>query len=160
LGETPLSNISNELKAQVFAQESTDPFLTLVTISNPSFTFRLVNNSRDITSNGNVFSSFPMKIRTPVDDGETSKDFSIDFDNVSLDLIESLRSVVGDINVKIELILASMPNVIQVSHDDLLIRSISYNAKSISAKIVLDSFLAIQMTSERYTPSNFPGMFE
>ena len=153
------NSISNEVKAQIFSQESDDPFLTLVTLSNPSFTARLVNNSRDIVSNGFTFTSFPMKIRMPVDDGETTRDFTIEFDNVSLDLIENLRSVSGDIGVKIELILASIPNVIQMSHADLLIRAVTYDSKRISAQIVLDSFLAVEMTSERYTPSNFPGMF-
>lgn len=155
-----MSTISNDLKAQIFAQESTDPFLTLVTFSSTAFIARLVNNSSDIISNGFTFTAFPMKIRTPVDDGQTSKDFTVEMDNVSLDLIAQLRSVTGDIGVKIELILASMPDVIQMSHEDLLVRAISYNSKTISAKIVLDSTLAVQMTSEKYTPSNFPGMFE
>tara|TARA_R110000868_G_scaffold126712_4_gene333958 strand:+ start:1663 stop:1968 length:306 start_codon:yes stop_codon:yes gene_type:complete len=100
-----------------------------------------------------------MKIRTPIDDGESSRDFTIDFDNVSLDLITNLRSVQGDIEVTIQLILASLPNVIQMSHEDLLIRTVTYNAKRISAQIVLDGFLAVEMTSERYRPSNFPGIF-
>ena len=153
------NGLSNELKAQLFAQESTDPFLTLVTLTNPSFTTRLVNNSSDIVSGGFTFIAFPMKIRTPADDGETSKDFSIEFDNVSLELITAMRSVTGDIGVKIELILASLPSVIQMSYEDLIIRTISYNSKTISARIILDGFLAVQMTSERYTPSNYPGMF-
>lgn len=153
------NDLSNELKAQIFAQESDDPFLTLVTLNHQSFQARLVNNSTDIISGGNTYIAFPMKIRTPVDDGETVRDFTIDFDNVSLDLIANLRSVTGDISVQIDLILASIPDVIQMTHTDLLIRSISYNAQRISARIVLDSFLAVEMTSERYTPSLYPGMY-
>ncbi len=154
-----MNDLSDELKAQIFAQESDDPFLTLVTLTHQTFQARLVNNSTDIISNGNTFVSFPMKIRTPVDDGETIRDFTIEFDNVSLDLIENLRSVTGDVAVQIDLILASIPDVIQMTHTDLLIRSVSYNAQRISAKIVLDNFLAVEMTSERYTPSLYPGMF-
>lgn len=153
------NELSNEVKAQIFGQESTDPFLTLVTLSHDTFTARLVNNSTDIVSNGETFIAFPMKIRLPVDDGETVRDFSIEFDNASLELITNLRSVTGDIGVRIDLILASIPDVIQMSHEDLLVRSISYNAQRVSAKIVLDSFLAVEMTGERYSPSNFPGMF-
>ncbi len=154
------NEISTELKAQLFAQDSADPFLTLVTLTHTTFTARLVNNGSDVVSNGFTFTAFPMTVRLPVDDGETSRDFSIEFDNVSLDLITNLRSVTGDIGVKIQLILASMPDVIQMEHVDLLVRSVNYNSQRVSALIVLDNFLTVEMTSERYTPSNFPGMFE
>lgn len=143
----------------MFAQESEDPFLTLVTLTNVFFTARLVNNSRDIVSNGFTFTALPMKIRLPVDDGDAAREFVIEFDNISLGLIENLRSVTGDVGVKIQLILASLPNIIQMEFSDLILKAVNYNAKSISARIVLDNFLAVEMTSERYTPTNFPGMF-
>lgn len=152
--------LSNELKKQMFAQESEDPFLTLVTLSHQTFVARLVNNTTDIVSQGNTFTAFPMRIRLPVDDGESARDFSIEFDNVSLELIQNLRSVTDDIAVSIQLILASMPNIVQMEFSDLVIRSVTYNAQRISARIVLDNFLAVQMTGERYTPTLFPGMFQ
>lgn len=154
------NSLSNDVLRQMLAQESEDPFLVLVTLTHPTFTVRLVNNSSDIVSNGFTFTAFPMKIRLPMDDGETARDFSLDFDNVSLSLIPQLRSVQDDIGVKIQLILASMPNIVQMEHTDLLIRSVSYNAQRISARVVLDSFLAVEMTSERYGPTLYPGMFQ
>lgn len=154
-----MNNLSNELKEQLFKQESEDPFLTLVTLSGPGFTYRLVNNTRDIVSNGATFTAFPMKIRLPADDGESARDFQIDFDNSSLLLLRALRSVTSPINCQIDMILASMPDVIQMSIPELLVRSITYDDKKVSAKIVLDNFLMIAMTSERYSPSLYPGMF-
>lgn len=154
------NEISNELKAQIFAQQSDDPFLTLITISHDDFdTIRLVNNSTDIVSNGNTFTAFPMKIRLPVDDGESARDIVIEFDNASLELIESLRSVTTAVDVRVDLILASMPDVIQLSHEDLVIKTITYNKNRVSARIAFDNFLSVAMTSERYNPSNFPGLF-
>jgi len=157
------NELTTELKSQIFSQESADPFLTLVTLSHPdsppNFVARLVNNSTDIVSNGYTFSAFPMKIRFPMDDGETTRDFLLEFDNVSLELIENLRTVTTAVEVKIELILASMPNVVQMSHESLLIKSVVYDSKKISAKIVLDNFLSVGITSERYNPTNFPGLF-
>lgn len=161
MGETSLSNaLSPELIAQLFAQESDDPFLTLVTLTHESFdSIRLVNNTVDILSRGQTYQAFPMKIRFPVDDGETMRDFAIDFDNVSLTLVEMIRSVTTSIGVKIELILASLPDVPQISQEDLKIVSLSYNSQRISATIVLDNFLNTEMTSETYGPRNFPGLF-
>ncbi len=153
------NQLSNELKAQLFAQESDDPFLTLVTLQNPFFVTRLVNNSSDIISRANAFTAFPMKIRLPVDDGSSQRDFTIDFDNVSLELITNLRSVTSPIGVTIEMVLASIPDVVQMSFDELFVINISYTATRISARIGMDGFLAVEMTSERYAPTNFPGLF-
>lgn len=153
------NQLTDELKAELFGQESGDPFLTLVTFSNDQFTARLVNNSRDIISRSDTFTAYPMKITLPVDDGETARTFSIDLDNASLAMISNLRKVSNPIRVKIEMILASMPDVVQMSFDELAIANISYDATKISATIIMDNFLSIEMTSERYTPKNFPGLF-
>lgn len=155
------NNLSNELLAQLFAQESADPFLTLITLSHETFDedIRLVNNTKNFTSRGLEFMAFPVKIRFPIDDGESARDFTIDFDNVSLEMIEQIRTVTNKINVKIELVLASLPDVVQIIQDDLVIATLSYSAQKIQAKIVLDSFLNVEVTSERYGPTNFPGLF-
>ncbi len=153
------NNITDALRAQFFSQESNDPFLILVTFQNPTFVARLVNNSADIVSRGNIFTAFPMKIRLPIDDGESTRDIQIDLDNVSLDMINSFRSVTDSIGVTVEMVLASAPDVVQISIDDLSIGNVTYNATKISAQIVMDSFLSVAMTSENYTPTNFPGLF-
>lgn len=153
------NELTTALKAQLFAQQSADPFLTLVTLTGTNFDFRLVNNTKDIVSGGKVYSAFPMKIRLPADDGETARDFQIEFDNASLQLIVALRSVTEPIDCQIDMILASMPDVIQMSVPDLKVRSVSYDKSKVSARIVLDNFLSVAMTSEKYTPSLYPGMF-
>lgn len=153
--------LSPELIAQLFAQDSDDPFLTLITLSHEDFLddIRLVNNTVAILSRDLLFKPFPMRIRFPVDDGETAREFSIEFDNVSLDLVKGIRTVTTPINVKIEMILASMPDVVQIEQSELKIATLTYNKSTVSAKIILDNFLNTEMTSERYSPSNFPGLF-
>lgn len=155
------NNLSPELLAQLFAQESKDPFLTLVTLNHADFVepVRLVNNSENIISRGEEYIAFPMNIRFPVDDGETARDFTIEFDNVSLYLIDEIRSVVDPMDVTIELILASMPDVPQISQGELKIQTLTYNASKISGRMMLDNFLNTEMTSEKYGPANFPGLF-
>jgi len=152
--------LSPELLAQLYYQESEDVFLTLVTLEHPSFaTVRLVNNSVDIVSRGNTFMAFPMRIRLPSDDGETNREVNIEFDNVSLEILNELRTVTDYINVKIEMILASIPDQVQISLEELKIQSVNYNSKIVSAKLFLDSFLNTGMTSESYTPLTYPGLF-
>ena len=144
----------------MYGQVSDDPFLMLLEVSHPSFdTVYLVNNTVDQTSRGNVYRAFPMQIKLPSDDGETTREVSIDFDNVSLELIAELRSVTTPMNVKIEMVLASNLDSVELSLEDLKMSSINYDEKKISARLYLDDFLNTELTSEKYEPSNFPGLF-
>lgn len=154
------NTISPELLAQLYYQESDDPFLILVTLSHPSFTtIRLVNNSENIISRGNVFQAFPMKIRLPVDDGESNREAQIEFDNVSLEILNEIREVTTYIDVKIELVLASIPDDVQISFEELKIQSVSYDKQKVSARLFLDNFLNTALPSERYGATNFQGIF-
>ena len=155
------NSISPQLLSQIFAQESTDPFLTLITLSHPAWSedVRIVKNIDNVTSRGLVYQAFPVEITLPVDDGETMREVSMNFDNVSLMLIGKFRMVTKDIKVKLEMVLASIPDEVQVSLEDLVIQGIVTNRLRISAKLSLDNFLNTEMTSERYTPKNFPGIF-
>lgn len=156
------NQLSPELIAQLFAQESNDPFLTLITIENeadPGNNIYLVNNQENIISRGITFQCFPVTISLPVDDGESARQVSIDFDNVSLSLIGKFRSVTKGITVKVEMVLASLPDIVQISIENLVVANISYNKMRISVKLVLDNLLNTELSSERYTPDKFPGLF-
>ena len=152
--------LSNQLLAQLMSQESTDPFLTLLTLSHADFdTIRLVNNSEDIVSRGETFIAFPFKIGLPADDGERTREISIEFDNVALELITEIRSVTTEIDVKLEMVLASIPDDVQISFEELKIQSLNYTKQRISARLFLDSFLTTEISSEKYTPLIYPGLF-
>lgn len=155
-----MNNLSPALIAQLMGQESDDPFLTLLTLSHPSFSdVRLVNNSENVISNGLEFQAFPFQLRLPADDGESAREVSIEFDNVSLELINEIRSVTSAIHVKMEMILASIPDDIQYEIAEMKINTLSYNKDRVSAKLSLDGFLNTEMTSEKYSPDLFPGLF-
>jgi hypothetical protein len=152
--------LSPQLLAQMLGQESSDPFLFLVTLSHSSFsTIRLVNDVDDFISNGNTFTAFPMQIGLPKDDGDSQRELTIEFDNINRDLITSIRSVTTEIDVKIEMVLASLPNDIQFEFSELKIQSLSYTKSRVVARLFMDSFLNTEMTSEKYTPTLFPGLF-
>jgi hypothetical protein len=154
------NSLSPELLRQLYAQESDDPLLLLVTLTHESFSpIYLVNNVESIVSNGKTFEAFPMIIRLSADDGENQKEVQISFDNVGLDLIDEIRTVVTPISVSIDMVLASNPDSIQTSIGDLKMRSVIYSASRITAKLYYDSFLNVELTSEKYTPDTFAGLF-
>ena len=154
------NQLSTDLLYELYAQQSTDPFLVLLTLTTPSgTTLRFVNDVVNLVSNGNTFTAFPMRIVLPRDDGESVREITIEFDNVGRTLISTFRTMTEPASVQLDLVLASMPDQVQVSFSELKIQSITYNAQTISCKLFMDSFLNTELTSERYAPSNFPGIF-
>ena len=155
------NQLSPELLLQLYNQESNDPFLTLLTLDHPTFVepVRFVNNTENVISRGEVYNTFPFTITLPLDDGETARQITLDFDNIGLELIDKVRTVTDSINVKIEMVLYSIPDDIQFEVSELKISNISYTATKITATLFLDNFLSTEMTSEKYGPTNFPGLF-
>ena len=148
---------------QMFLQESSDPFLMLITITHPDFaTIRLVNNNEDITFNGNLFTALAMKIVLPTDDGESVPKMQIALDNVPLELIDEFRSTTTPATVMIEAILASTAATAtqaEITIADLAIGGIDYNNRNITANLVLNDFLNQRIPGEVYSPQYYPGMF-
>lgn len=154
------NQVSPQLLAEFYKQSSGDPLLMLVTLSDPSFAdIRLARNTVNIVSRGQTYLAFPMEIRLPADDGERVRDVTIEFDNVSLELIDEIRTVTRPISVKIEMVLSSAPDIVQLAYEELKIRNISYNAQKLIASLFMDSFLNVSLGSETYAPQNYPGLF-
>jgi hypothetical protein len=154
------NNLNAELLAQMFGQVSDDPFLMFVTLSHPDITpVYLVNNTVDQISRGQVYTAFPMQITLPTDDGESNREVKIDFDNVSRELIDEMRSITTPMDVKIEMALASNPDLVQLSLEELKLRSVTYDKQRISARLQMDNFLNVELNAEKYTPDRYPGLF-
>jgi hypothetical protein len=81
------------------------------------------------------------------------------FDNVGLELIEDLRSITSPVTVTLELILASLPDNVEIEIGELKLQTITYDQQRITGQLYLDDFLNTELTSERYSPSLFPGIF-
>lgn len=154
-------SLSNTLLNQLFAQESNDPFLCLLTLSHADFAsdIFLVNNSVDVISRGETYSAFPMRVILPADDGERAPQVTLELDNVSLELIDELRNITDPIGATLELILASDPDTVEISYEELKLKSITYDSKKIQAVLYIDDIFYTEIPHETYSPSNFPGVF-
>jgi len=145
---------------QFFLQESSDPFLLLITLSHPQFpTIRLVNNNEDVISRGNTFTALAMRITLQTNDGESIPQISIVLDNVPIELMDELRSTTTPANVLVEAILKSLPDVVEISIGDLLLSKINYSNRQITATLVLNDLFNQRIPGELYSPQFYPGMF-
>lgn len=151
---------SANAKQQITAREKDQAVLLLVTLFPPSFPIiRIVNNLEDVTSNGNVFTAFPVRIELSADDGKTLQTVKMTIDNVTLEMIEWLRSVTSPIPVTIQTIFSGSPDIIEQQISDLIIRSIKYNSMTIEATLFADDDLNQIVPSDTYNSNDFPGLY-
>ncbi len=101
-----------------------------------------------------------MDIILPNDEATQERSATITFDNVSLELIEEIRTPIDPIDCKIEIVLASDPDTVELAYEEFQIFDVNYDKSIVSARLFFDDFLNTEVSSERYNPSNFPGLFQ
>jgi hypothetical protein len=143
------------------SQNTDEVFLFLLTLSHPDLStpIRVVNNVENITSRSLVYQAFPFELILPQDDGDSLPQVVITLSNVSLEFIDEIRALNGALDVKLEVILASSPNTVEMSIDGMKTYTISYDTQSIQATCQVEDVLNMSFPNELYMPSNFPGLF-
>lgn len=154
-------SFSSAFKIAVLEQNTDEVFLWLLTIEHveTSTIFRLVNNLDDVISRGNTYSAFPFQFILPEDDGETLPTIQINVDNVNLELIELIRSYGTGITITAEIIMASAPNNVEYSIDDLSLVDATYNSQSVTLTAQIQDLLNQRFPADDFLPRSFPGMF-
>ena len=155
-------SFSSAFKIAVLEQNTDEVFLWLLTIQHQESNtiFRLVNNLDDIVSRGDTYMAFPFQFVLPEDDGETLPTIQISVDNVSLELIDIIRTYGTGITITAEIIMASAPDNVEYSIDDLSLIDATYNSQSITLTAQIQDLLNQRFPADDYLPRTFPGMFK
>jgi len=155
-------SFSNTFKLACLEQNTDEVFLWLLTIEHAasSTVFRLANNLDDVISRGNTYMAFPFQFVLPEDDGETLPTIQISVDNVSLELIDIVRTYGSGIGITAEIVLASAPNTVEYSIEDLTLIDATYNSQSITLTAQIQDLLNQRYPADDFLPRTFPGMFK
>jgi hypothetical protein len=145
------------------AQSTGVAVLALVTITHSTFTtVRVVNNTENVTSNGDLFTALPFTVRLPADSEEYRPVMKVGVPNVSLDLMTELRSVAGSrekIKVALSIVDHAAPDTLLAAWTDFEVENVNYTAESLTFDLTLKSYLAEPYPGGSFTPSDFPGLF-
>jgi hypothetical protein len=134
--------------------------LALLTFTLPGQpTLRVVNNTEDVTSRGNIFTAYPFTLSLPADDGDSLPSLSIQISNVSQELVEYLRLLPEPPVVLLEVVSNVDFNVVEKAVGFLKLSSVNYDALTITLAMQLDNFLARRFPKEDYIPATFPALF-
>lgn len=152
---------SATFKAAVFAQETGEAFILLITISHDDLDddIRVCSDGQQVTSNSLDYEAFPFQLTLPevTEDGPPRARLVID--NVDKQIVEAVRTITTPPTVKIELVLASDPDTVEASFDDFVLRNIQYDMLTVQGELLLEVFETEPFPSAGFYPSNFPGLF-
>lgn len=153
-------SLSINAEGQIRSRDKDQAVLLLVTISPSGFDpVRVVNNTVNITSRGNVFTALPLEIKITPDDGESLQKVTLTLDNINLDLINWIRTLTYPIPVVLETIFSGNTDIVEQSISDLIIKHIEYDSYQIKATLLADDDFNQKIPSDTYNSLEFPGLF-
>lgn len=166
-----LSSMSPEALKAIFSPDSDDTLVVLLTFSGSgiettriadNYTQRLSETASDIVyglkSRGNNFWFLPFNFTLPTEDDAAPR-CRITINDATRQLIPLIRSINQSITVKIEIVLKSDPDTVEVDFGNFLMGNITYNADTIIGELTVESLALEPFPAHSFTPSYFPGLF-
>lgn len=164
--------VSNTFKEAAYAQQTDEVFVTLVTLDSDEleepiricddpFT-KLEELGEDIygiESNGETFIFMPFEIWLPRDDKTGTVSARLSVQNIDRRIVETARAVTQPVNVLIQCVLASDPDIIEIEFDNFQLSNVKYDVMSVEGDLTLNYWGLEPFPSWCFTPSNFPGLF-
>jgi hypothetical protein len=151
-------------KSMANAQETGEVLLALVTIAHTSIVggpLRVVQDMQNLTSNGNVYTAFPFEIVLPEDTDDGPAKIKLVIDNIDQSLAKAIRSIPPNSppSVTVEIVVASQPDVVELSIPGLTLRLITGDAFRIEGDLWMDEEDLIPFPEGIVAPNTFPGVF-
>jgi hypothetical protein len=143
----------------LMAHNTDQVFILLVTFWHGSEIYRCCLNTEPIISNGLEFTPTYFEFMMPEVNDRAPQSVEIRVDNVDQRMVDMLRRVVTPVQVKIELVLASQPDTIEMVIEDLFLREVNWNISSISGKLMIEDMLNAGFPADIYEPRTFQGIF-
>jgi len=153
--------MTTALTTSAFAADTDDVWLVLVTIDHDDLSqpIRVVNNTEDITSNGNSFVAFPFDITLPDARDDAPPRARLAIDNVSREIAEAVRSITTAPTVTIEIIRAADPDTVEISWPFFRLRNVKWDVAKVTGDLTLEDFTSEPYPAGIFSPASFPGLF-
>jgi len=154
-------NLSDVAMTSINNLETAEVWLAMVKLTHPDWTdsIRLVRNTEDVQSNGEVYSQFPFDVSLPDEEAEQTAVVSWVAMNVGAELIAAFRAVSGPIDGEIFWVLASNPDLIEIGPLELQMRGFEYDAATIKGSMVIEPVLDAVFGHRNMDTGNAPGLF-
>ena len=152
-------NLSTVARAAINARQTAEVFLVLLTLDDGIEIKRVVKNTEDITSRGNVYMRSDFGITFPLEDGEQLPQIQLDIMNVSREIGIWLEETTVPIAVTVEVVLASQPDVVEISYDGMTLTDTKADLLNVTGTINFDSLYNEPFPAGSFLPQDFNGLF-
>jgi hypothetical protein len=152
---------SQPFQESAFAEATGEVWLVLLTIEHADLAepLRFVNNTENITSNGDAFLAFPFDYVAPDEGNEGAGIGRIRIDNVDRQIAQTIRELQTAPTVTVQIVLASDPDTIERELGDLVLASASWDKFEVSADLSPLRDHDEPGCSWRFTPGEAPALF-
>lgn len=137
-------------------------WIVLLTIDIDGVIYRVVaGDPNQVVSNGNTFEPYAFDVVLPADSLEAVEQVQLVIDNVDRMLVDGLRAAVNPLKFTLQIALRSQPDVIEMELYQLEARTVTFDAQTIKATLVLTDIWNQKFPSvgELYDPQQFPSLF-
>ncbi len=118
-----------------------------------------VNNNEQVVSRGVTYEPFPFALVLPEDTGDRLPKVTITISNISGEIIQAIRAQSTAPDMKVEMVSSAYPDIVEKTLDFLQLRSVNYDAITITGQLEVVNVLTKGFPSESYDPVHFPGLF-
>lgn len=152
---------SNTAYQAINAPSTGEIFLVLLTLSHallPSSLY-FVNNYANVVSNGITYIAWPFDIPLPELGGDALPQLTLTIDNVDRSIADSIKAITTPIDVTLQWVLASSPNVIEGGPLYFRLRGVEIDMTTIQGTLMFEDLLNEPFPYETYVPATAPGLF-
>ena len=153
---------SSQFKSTLSKVSAEEAPLVLLEISHPALStpVRVVNDTQDLTSNGNFYIACPFRFIPPDDLENQLPKAKLAVDNVGRDLMHWIETTSGGqgSTVKAMTVMRSRPDQIEWSIS-MNLYNVQVTMKEVSAELGYDNLFAKPAVARQYRPDNSPGLF-
>lgn len=162
--------LSPSALSSVFAQQTENAFILLLTIDHPTYAepIRICSDPyevlpmagvRGIISRGIEYVFLPFEFQLPNSDDTGLSRARLSIDNVDRQIVAAVRTADSAISIGMEIVTSRDPDVVEVSMQGFKLDNIEYNAMRVNGDISMEYFDLEPFPAGRFTPSDFPGLF-
>lgn len=164
-------SLSSGMIAALNAQETDECPIALLTITHDDLAQPILLSSDPTTrisddpvvyqtsSRGSDFLFLPFDFTLPDDRSDAPPRVVLEIDNIGRDLVSLLRSVSTPASVKMEIVLASSLDDVEIELPVLQMADADIGEQAIRIELVVDALINEPFPSSLFTPGAFPGLF-
>lgn len=159
--------VSPETREAVYASQTDKIWLYLVEISSSEFTpvlgtdtLYFVQNNENIVHQSNTYIAVNFSVTSPIQEDGSIQDTSLTISAIDRTVVEAIRSINNAPDIKLFMVRTDDPDTVEVGPWDFKLRQVSYDVKSITGTLMIDSPLDRKASTITVSPFTFPSAYD